>query len=748
MPSSSIVTTEVAKRPSWGRQLLSQIGVAKSDMAMQLRNTGREANWLDVSRTDTDLLSLIGEDEESILKRKYLVDMDWVQRKWNEVNFICNGKVLSNKRGDGSTIPLHEQPKFTWVMTIIIVASSWVLTPGDLQETFIDVMLGSLDREEEDLRQSLRLLIESNTKAWASNGQVKNMDIAANKSILSTLREDGGASSIRQLTEAERVELKGFLVWLLAERESIDYYICSRLVFAVAVAMMDLGLKIRCDNGEREYPTEPVVRYEEKHASPEHKLRSFVAGAKDLGMNDRVPAVDRAHQIAFPSKEPSTLIDTMTCDRALISEMQTHWFSGAAAAKKLRWMTQSRGSFRSDTSEIYYLLDKSLDLVKGRFSRSVNTLADQAFPFATESGMSAAEGLLQGCDGDSVKWLQNIIQLQTMEETRDILPFETQHQGLFLKYQALVFGFYYELFEALICRDLVRDDACCWSICGPGSTMLLAACRSFTLAIRKPNGVRRSQILYLLANLYSGRQKRYHGPPTGSGGLLGILGRISILTKPLMHVTDDPKEIMKFTLLDLPIVDLAPDTDGELRGGHGGGGRLKFEGNARDRTKRVAIGGPLNPERWTLHAKMGLLFGNSGRGVVMAARCDGVLIGCFNPLAADLAFLNHSNGLYLTGRGEVLPDGHDGFGFKGIEIKDDDWKTGNLPALDREATSGSGERLGIVHSKGCPELRYAAAGFFMDAHIEMAIVENTDEATMVAAYERLASNGKGGYIIC
>ncbi|RPA77189.1 hypothetical protein BJ508DRAFT_310356 [Ascobolus immersus RN42] len=714
-----------------GADSLIQLGVSISDIALLIDVGRKVGNWFRASSTDNELLAHLSEDSEALIARPGLVDQLKLNKRWSRLHFIYEGEYRVNILGDGSTSKPEELSKFTWAMVIVCTALRLCLRGEELKVTIMDMFGRLLGRsKEEGLQQSLRLLLSTNMEAWRSVEQVRGLSGVANKAFQRHLKLAGDKRLSGELNEAERLEMVDLLVWLLGGKTN-EFYSYSAMVFAAVGAMGNLGFDLLMDDkASRGYETQPLIRYVGSEASPTVQPAFFGAG---LGGGMR--AVEYARQLAFPQGDPSALIDSITGDRTLVHAMHFHWMKGEEVAEHMSFYTSSNGAYHQSGSEISYFLE-SEHTVKGRFQAIVSVLARSTFPVETEEAMLAIEGLLESEGEEEATWLHQHIELEYLEQTRETTEFKKYQMDLWLKYQALLFGFYYRLFDSLLCSKskdrFIQKDSFFTGIWGFGSTTFLTACRKFTDTMRGGDGVTRAHVLYMLASMYNGRQKRYD-TSSGARGLLGILGHISILSKPLLQATDEPKEIMKFIVTDLPIIDLMAETDGELYGGLSGG--LQFSANPGSKVIRNANFG--SPEhKWTLHAKMGVLLGQGGRGVVMAARCGGVLVGWFDPLAADVAFLN-ANGYYVL-EDEGFGDDDDGFGtagYKAFEVKDSDWQKGVLPSPTSE--------IGIIHSRGSPELRYAAAGFLMDFGIEMAIA-NGD---LQRAYGRVEGQDSGGFVV-
>jgi len=411
--------------------------------------------------------------------------------------------------------------------------------------------------------------------------------------------------------------------------------------------------------------------------------------------------------------KPESMIDTLAVSRDTINKMFMFWDLGCKAATKMELIPSSLGPYNANSSDIDYALE-SHDPVKSRFAPSLSMLACHGFPDISQSILSALEQLIPGeMDPKRAEWLQTHTGLDFPTRSTTNQSPQPENMELWTQYQALVFGFYYKLLEPLISFELVNKNAYFRGIWGYGSTRFLAMCSQLADGLRREGKVSRTHLLYILATMYDGRQRAYTKSSSRSG-LVGVTGSISVLTLPLLRVSDIPRELASFMLVDLPVIDLLAEADGELYSGHGTG--LEFVHGA----KSVVEISPHAPTKlWSIHAKMGSLF-DGQPGVVMAARCGGRLVGSFSPLAADVTFLNTA---YQAPKYDS--DYIDDFRIFGYEIKDEDWQSGKVW---RPSPQVSMDQIGVVHSRGCPTLRYAAAGFFAGADEEVAIA--TDDLAM------------------
>lgn len=193
---------------------------------------------------------------------------------------------------------------------------------------------------------------------------------------------------------------------------------------------------------------------------------------------------------------------------------------------------------------------------------------------------------------------------------------------------------------------------------------------------------------------------------------------ISVLTIPLLRPTDIPDEIVYFAVVDLPVIDLLSDFD-ELYYGYSSGIAFTPAGGPQN---QITPHGPTKP--CSVLAKLGKFFGEARSGVMMAARCDGRLVGWFGPLAADFTSLSSC---CQRERHKDEPGLENNSVIHGYEFKDEDWQNCLTP---RALLETSEEQTSVFHSHGCAALRHAATGFLANAEEEIAI--GTDDTSVAA----------------
>jgi hypothetical protein len=493
----------------------------------------------------------------------------------------------------------------------------------------------------------------------------------------------------------------------------------SPITFSIAEAWKKADLDL-CTDGNPVRESQACVTYRAGTGFPWKLASMTIPTPRGLG--------SKTLQISWPRDQPESMIDALGVGRALEDAMYKAWQYGKDAATSLKLVGKADGPY-GNTAEVYYSLQVSDDTrVHRRYGSHIGMLADQGFPTDTERIHDALERILEGEPANSSRWLHNHAAQDYLLRVDYVgVVHEPQYHSIYLKYQAVIFGFYYQLLRQLLSFDLVETTAFFHGTWGTYSTSFLAMCTQLGRCLRKEERASRAHVLYVLAAMYNGRRKIFNTSST-LPRLVGVLGPISLLAQPLIHTTDDPSEISKIAVVDLPIVDLNADSaDGDLVASEGGG--LSFV-HPSEHERATAVVHPASPSHeWTVHPYMSIALGDQNTsGVVMVARCGKRLVGWFNPLAADVSFLSTA---YLTesySEGEVVA----------FEINDEHWETSTTLQPDPDRP---GFQFGVVNSHSSPSLRYAAAGFYAEKGEEVAIARSSSEFS--GAFDRLQVQHQG-----
>ena len=699
-----------------GAKSLLSMGVSLGDLAIVFRHARSVGNWLRAAGLDAELFESIMEDQNALLRRHGLVDVVLMKKRWSQLDFIYEGSAR-NSSSQSKTTEGQDLTEFSWLMVTIVTALDLALPTNRIRSLLVDVFAEVLEGDD-GMKESLRVQIPNNINGWRSVGCVRGMV----QPITVTIRKTISQRVIPQLNSAEQEEVKNVLVWLMADRGN-DISIVSVGVYSIMEAIRKAGVFLSTD-GKRRYEGEPMVRYVENDA-----LFDAFKDPQELKdpFNAKRGLQTRAQQVSYPRGQPEAMIDALRLNRDVLNKMEEFWTRGSRAAEKVQLIPTSEATLPfGPESDIYYSLDERNDLSRNRFRGSISMIADHGFPATTQSILEALERLTQGLEPNRLEWLH-------MHTARDYLERETskpsgspEDMELWTQYQALVFGFHYKLLEPLISLEHLQQDVFFRGLWGHGSTSFLAMCSHFAKTLRDSRKISRTHVLYMLATMYDGRPKPYSQVTSGAG-LVAVLGTISVLALPLLSPSDVPDKLARFAIVDLPVVDLMADSY-ELYSHRYCS--IDFMHSAVQ-PKEIAPRGPA--KKWSVHAKLGKLFGEGPNDVVMAARCDGRLVGWFGPLAADFTFLSSC---YQGQRHGNEQDFEDDSIVNGFEIKDEQWQSCQV---QRPVQQDRVDQIGVVHSRGSAILRYAATGFFANALEEIAIA--TDDVSV--AVGRVGAQGAG-----
>lgn len=230
--------TKMALSFALGSSQLMQAGASLSDVALILNFGRRVGNWLRVAGNDEELLDSIGEDPGAVLKRRGLVDVTLMETKWSQHEFMYQGhhhrtspdlrqsahtegravedSKPSSKKKSQSEAAKHPRMKtkqargfnsslssFSWLMTTIVTALDLCLPSSEIQGLLTRVYRRVLNGDQE-LEDSLRILLPVNIESWRSTGCIKNMKSVVTRALKMCRKAHVGDTALPQLNVAER----------------------------------------------------------------------------------------------------------------------------------------------------------------------------------------------------------------------------------------------------------------------------------------------------------------------------------------------------------------------------------------------------------------------------------------------------------------------------------------------------------------------------------------------------------------
>ncbi|KAF2852974.1 hypothetical protein T440DRAFT_24234 [Plenodomus tracheiphilus IPT5] len=477
-----------------GTRGLLQLGLSISDLALVINQGKNFGNFVRAGQNDDDLFDVLDEDREAVLKRGGLVDAHEMEKRWPMMDFVHHGvkkraKIVQSLQSQSSVPePNHRRKKkdtqdgvdsFTWVMVAITSALDECLPSYEIQELLIRVFVEVLNRDD-DIALALRVHIRKNIESWRSFGCAREIAFSIKKemrkSLLNGVLDQSSIRAVPQLNEAETEDTKNMLVWLLRGDPTV-FSAMSPITFSIAQAWEKVKLDL-CTDGNPIHESQACVSYRAETGFSWELASMAIPTPRGLG--------SRPLQISWPHNKPESMIDALGVGRALEGAMYQAWERGKRAADSLKLVGEADEPY-DHTKEVYYSLRvPDNDRINRRYGSHIGMLADQAIPADTEKTHDVLEWILTGEPLESSRWLNNhvaqdyLLKVDNMDVVR-----EPQYNSVYFKYQAFVFGFYYELLRQLLSFDLVETTAFFHAIWGTHSTTFLAMCTQLGRCLRR-----------------------------------------------------------------------------------------------------------------------------------------------------------------------------------------------------------------------------------------------------------------------
>ena len=197
-----------------GSAKLLQIGVSLSDVALLYNQGKKMGNWFRVSSNDNELLSSIGEKLEALLKRRDLVDVISMEKKWSRIDFIYQGHHHNNSSQVQVKDQAAELSSLSWVMVTIVTALDLCLPSTRLEALIRAVFVRVLDRDEE-LEDSLRVLLPTNIVSWRETAIVRSINNVVSRAMKACRLKRLGENALPQ-TQPSRDKGNGGISCLAA----------------------------------------------------------------------------------------------------------------------------------------------------------------------------------------------------------------------------------------------------------------------------------------------------------------------------------------------------------------------------------------------------------------------------------------------------------------------------------------------------------------------------------------------------
>ena len=693
-----------------GANSLLSIGVSISDIAAIVRHGRSFGNWISVQKNDDDLFSTIGEDYGIVLKRRGLVDVTLMQNRWSgQIHIVHRGKI--DRILESGSLCKEQLGGFTWLMVALMVALDIVCLPPDqLRDLLTNVFVQALQREDTiELTDSFQCQIQTNIESWRSAGCIRGMKSPLSVAFKECRMSLVGHGVVPSITRAEKVELQGFVLWLL-RGQSNQYRLTSATVYSLAAALVAAGVQLQLEAVDASMEGSIAVQYAGDGVG---ELAAVVEADWSTAAGEE-GAFFGPRRVSFLVGKPQDMIEAFPGQIAMKNEMRKWWYRGAEAGAKVK--IKGFSPLRM-TQTIHYCVS-SFDECTSSWEGSIGALADSHFPVTSQTLMLALDDFRQGLPDSTLDWIRTSASIGSdMHETA--IECAIAQRETYLCYQSIVFGYWYKFLEQLITFEYITEEVYFCGMWGERDPWLLSflkiLCHKFRGALRPDapptTGPNREWIIKLIVTMYGGGYTNdLSSPgraPVNQPGLMAVLGTISVVAISLLKVPKYLEDIVRFAIVSLPVIGLLPNQEGKLWSGMGSGIEFHTSTTSRQQTDDLPPA-----EEWTLHPKMIPTDGRPDK-VVLAVRSHGILLGTISPHEADglviRALANRCG--HIGARHDELSPPFD-TDSRIIDVFDKSFQSGTI---FRPTQRG---QVAMVHTQGRSIMRYAAAGFYSkESHV-------------------------------
>ena len=705
-----------------GAKSLISIGIGLGDIAALVQHGRTFGNWLRTGQNDQELFETISEDYGVVLKRRGLLDTILMENRWaHQLHLIHHGHVVhdsakSRREGD------KHLGNFSWFMVVLVTVLDVCLTSMETRDLLVQTFVRLLHRDDsQDLTESLQMQLQTNIESWRSVGSVRGMVPILSASIKNSRAALVGTTAIPLLARGENVELCELLHWLMAG-ETSHYRVISATVYSLAEGLSCAGIQIELGVSEQLLDGPITIQY----AGQVGGMREFF-NIMESDLNFRTNPTENnlvpPQRVSYLCGRPFQIIDTFPRPSSVKEHMARYWFRGAEAAEQVKIIATAPLKILG----IIYAV-ACHDECTSSWDTTLSLWSEEHFPVESEILMRALSNLMGEAPRELKKWLCHCVNVGGQLDDLQV-NFSEQQIDLFLYYQSLVFGYWYKLVEPWVSMEFVKEEIYFYGVWGFRDIYLLDMLRKlakkFRCKVCYDEGPGREDLLRVLSVMFAGRHT--YKPPKSANklesghGLMAILDNISVVSLSLLKPSDSSNDVARFAIVPLPVIGLLPNQNGELWAGKADG--IQFRSCQRPSSQLVRM---LPRKDWSIHAKMSTTDGRLSK-VVMVARCGGVVVGTFNPSEADGALIraraNHCGNWgarmalasRINARRQPTPsDLPPETPLSTFDASEDQFQAG---VICRPYGHG---QLVIVHSHGCPAMRYAAAGFYAhESHITL-----------------------------
>ena len=554
----------VASTATW---TLSNLAFGIGDIVL-LAGAGRKAiTWVTANARDRSLLELLGLEEHTLDLRRGLVDSRVLDQRWSQrLRLMRNGRPVEIDLMKKAQ-KLESLNTFTWLMTVITAG----LEASASNELLNNVLHGFLihlveDRGLPDAEQFAIASLHEHIQGWRSIACVRMMlDVA--RDIWVNL-ERQGRHPPGLIPDAEEIEIVRFLTWL-SGRSNSPFRTASSDILCLSLLLQRLGFATIRTGTKEDFFHDGV-------AAIIHDKTSYLSFQQEINANKTRVGMH------IPLDNLLEVVSLWPDSRPQRERRRRAFRRGAEAARGIRFIIDTFESSPQEPFKYVTMTDRDEPesaiptMFDPEFANSINPDPESASPeirdvmgtfFLCDRCPTLATHLSDLCNSHGL----DVSQIQALpERVPDVLQ---GNKDFFADFQAFFLGYYYHALMPLLDYSMMSRPegfgSWNWLDIEPFNLIKWFSREWSKVRTFHSNGLyrmafSRSSILMLMAYFFAGAESGQLKIGRNESGLVGIVGKLVLLSASLLGNADHPERVSKFVLLDIDARAIASNELGVL----------------------------------------------------------------------------------------------------------------------------------------------------------------------------------------
>ena len=524
----------------FGSQALANWGFGAGDIAV-LAGAGRAViTWVMAPSKDRSLLEFLQLDTQDIFLRRGIIDPAALHSRWDrQLTLFRNGKKLSIT-GPGRKPVVENLSPFTWFMTLTVAALEGAVYLKTLHKIILEFAMEIFKDKTSGLEFVQKEMV-NHTQGWQSIACVRNISLVGRTAWERLARE--GKHPPGQIPESDCGEIVRLLMWIAAGKDR-EFLTSSTDTFSIAIILSEIGLsllRVRTSTSDQDFDENQMVVSLSTSYVLGHKGNQ--SSVSRYGM--RVP-LDYMHEAVslWPGDEGENNL------RRMIFQ------NGMRAAKGIEFRVYSETNyFVGDTEPSYEIAGKA---ISSRVESTIFPLVNSFFLVHTLDAIKGLETLV-------ATWKTPYLETLVADLT-DAIDLRPRDQLYLDQLQVFLLGYYYAALRPILnTSELSYQEAFgTWSwrdvgflriirdFCKKHSYSSSGECRTWL----------RYEVMRIMAYFFCGASHDQLRSPKFAPGIVGVIGKLSLVTASLIGQGEDPEKVGQFWLLDLDPTCIPSDFQG------------------------------------------------------------------------------------------------------------------------------------------------------------------------------------------